>query len=117
MKRRNIVLSISVFVHRKLYFTGNWKRAKLITRDPSASRSYTLPSQPSKIPLRPAKTEVRAPSPDEDIQPLEAQAQAPVPSTEPPSNKRSAPDTEDVPVVKKQKVAVVEDDDDDFQIL
>jgi hypothetical protein len=82
--------------------------------EPNTSKPYTLPSQPPKIPLRPAKKEIRQPSPDEDFQVLE---EAPVPSTMPPSNKRSAPDTEDVPVVKKQKVAVVEDDDDDFQIL
>jgi hypothetical protein len=94
--------------------------AKLINRDSSASKSYTFPEQVPKIPLRPAKPTIVAKeaSPDEDIVPLDqAPISVPVPSTEPASNKRPAPDTEDVPVVKKQKVDVVEDDDSDFEIL
>jgi len=84
-------------------------------RDSSASKSYTLPAQPPKIPLRPKKAEIRAPSPDEEFSILDSQA--PVPSAQPAGNKRSASDMEDVPIVKKQKVAVVDDDDDDFEIL
>lgn len=86
-----------------------------MNRDSNASKSYTLPTQPPKIPLRPKKVEIRAPSPDDDFTVLEAQE--PVPSAQPVGTKRSASDMEDVPVVKKQKVAVVDDDDDDFQIL
>jgi hypothetical protein len=84
-------------------------------RESNASKLYTLPTQPPKIPLRPKKAEIRAPSPDEGFSILDSQA--PVPSAEPTGTKRSASDMEDVPVVKKQKVAVVDDDDDDFEIL
>ena len=86
-----------------------------MSRDPNASKSYTLPVQPPKIPLLPKKAEIRAPSPDVDFSILDSQA--PVPSAQPAGMKRSASDMEDVPVVKKQKVAVVDDDDDDFEIL
>jgi len=99
---------------------------KLIDRDGATAtdnaKAYSLPAQAPTIPLRPVKLPAtRASSVESEIVPLEA----PVPSTIPPSNngnnKRSAPDTdlEDVPEVvgKKQKVAVVEDDDDDFEIL
>jgi hypothetical protein len=84
-------------------------------RDLNASKSYTLPAQPPKLPLRPKKVEYRAPSPDESFSILDAQA--PVSSVQATGNKRSASDMEDVKVVKKQKVDVVDDDDDDFQIL
>jgi len=90
-------------------------RPELTNREANASKSYTLPAQPPKIPLRPKKAEIRAPSPDEGFSILDSQA--PVPSAEPTGTKRSASDMEDVPIVKKQKVAVVDDDDDDFEIL
>jgi hypothetical protein len=90
--------------------------SKLIGRSSESTKSYTLPDKVPQIPLRPAKpSQTREPSPDGDIVPL---GEAPVASAAP-SNKRSAPDEEDLPAIttKKQKVAVFEDDDDDFQIL
>ena len=86
-----------------------------MNRDTGASKPYALPAKPPKIPTRPKKAEIRAPSPDDDFTVLDAQA--PVPSAQPAGMKRSASDMEDSPVVKKQKVAVVDDDDDDFEIL
>lgn len=109
-------------------------------RDDNATSTYTLPTQPPSIPLRPPKPVPRAPSPDDDIEHVDATeaAKTTIPISSGSSLKRPAPDDGDVSigndVGKKRKAdndsngtgesqgrkkvkEVQVDSDDDFEIL